>query len=108
MNDIITLFKERREEPRSGATERWHVRIVDSDSPAEVCVTHNVSRCGLYFVTASRLYIPGMRLCVVRNFDPDGNLTTEEVGRVLRVDHLRDNKLGVAVLIQEDEKRVAE
>jgi hypothetical protein len=49
-----------------------------------------------------------MRLCVVRNFDPDGNLTTEEVGRVLRVDHLRDNKLGVAVLIQEDEKRVAE
>jgi hypothetical protein len=49
-----------------------------------------------------------MQLCVIRNFDPDGRVATEEIGRILRVERLRDNRLGVAVLIQEDEELAAE
>ena len=49
-----------------------------------------------------------MRLCVIRNFDPDGHVGTKEIGRILRVERLRDSRLGVAVLILEDEELAAE
>ena len=105
-NDIGTLSNDRRDELRSEVPERWHIRIVDSDLPAEICITHNVSRCGLYFVTSSTSYAPGMRLCVIRNFDPDRCMAAEEMGEILRVDPLRDNNVGVAMRILKNEKLV--
>ena len=105
-NDIGTLSNDRRDELRSGVPERWHIRIVNSDLSAEICITHNVSRCGLYFVTSSTYYTPGMRLCVIRNFDPDLCMAAEEMGEIPRVYPLQDNKVGVAMRILKDEKLV--
>jgi hypothetical protein len=47
-----------------------------------------------------------MRLCVIRNFDPDMCMAEEEMGEILRVDPLQDNKVGVAMRILKDEKLV--
>jgi hypothetical protein len=101
-NDIAKLSIDRREGSRVFASERWRIRIVGSDLPPEICTTNNVSRCGLYFVTTSTHYTPGMRLCVIRNFDPARGTTAEEMGEVLRVDLLMDGRVGVAIRIQKD------
>jgi hypothetical protein len=47
-----------------------------------------------------------MRLCVIRNFDPDTCMAAEEIGEILRVDPLMDNKAGVAIRIPKEEKRM--
>jgi hypothetical protein len=70
--------------------------------PLEICSTNNVSRCGLYFVTSSTRYTPGMRLFVIRNFDLSRCLAAEEMGEVLRVDPLMDGRQGVAIRIRKD------
>jgi len=51
-------------------------------------------------------YAPGMRLCVIRNFDLEGCVAAKETGEVLRVDTLQDNKVGVAIRILKDARLV--
>lgn len=63
--------KEQRRELRAKVSQRLRVRIPDSDHSAEICQAHNLSRSGPYFVIASTHYLPGMNICVIRNFDPD-------------------------------------
>jgi hypothetical protein len=102
-NGIGTLPNDRRDELRLIASERWQIRLLDSDLPLEICSTNNVSRCGLYFVTSSARYAPGMKLFVIRNFDLSRCLAAEEMGEVLRVDPLMDGRQGVAIRIRTDE-----
>ena len=101
-NDIGTLRSDRLDELRSFVSECWRIRIVDSDLPPEICTTNNVSRCGLYFVTTSTHYTLGMRLYVIRNFNP-ASMAAEEMGEVLRVDLMMGGRVGVAIRIQKDE-----
>ena len=101
-NGIGTMSRDRRDELRSIVSACWRIRIVDSDLAPEICATTNVSRCGLYFVTTLTHYTPGMRLYVIRNFNP-ASMAAEEMGEVLRVDLMRDGRVGVAIRIRKDE-----
>jgi hypothetical protein len=91
--------KERRRELRARVAQRWRIRIPDTDHPPEICATHNVSRCGLYFLTSSTHYLPGMTVCVTRNFHPDDQISTEEIGKIVRVDSYEGGQKGVAIQV---------
>ena|ERR1700674_2093248 len=86
-----------RRELRVRMSQRWRIHIPDTDHPAEICSARDVSRSGLYFVTYSTHYLPGMKVRVIRNFDPDDQMSTEEIGDILRVDSLRGGRKGVAI-----------
>jgi hypothetical protein len=91
--------KERRRELRARVAQCWRIRIPDTDHPTEICTTHNVSRCGLYFLTSSSHYLPGMTVCVIRNFHPDDQLSKEENGKIVRVDSYKGGQKGVAIQV---------
>jgi hypothetical protein len=93
------IVKEQRRDLRARVAQRWLIRIPESDHPPEICTTHNVSRCGLYFLTSSTHYLPGMTVCVIRNFDPDDQISKEEVGRIVRVDSYKQGQKGVAIQV---------
>jgi hypothetical protein len=99
-DNIDTLITDRRHDPRSSIPRRWQIRTTNAELPIETCITNNVSRCGFYFVTSSKHYTPGMKLSLIRDFDPPRSNFNEEIGEVLRVDLLSDNKAGVAVRIR--------
>ena len=94
--------QERRREPRARVAQRWRIRVPDTDIPPEICTTHNVSRCGLYFLTSFTHYLPGTIVYVIRNFDPDDQFSTEEKCKIVRVDSYKGNQKGVAVQILSD------
>jgi hypothetical protein len=91
--------KERRRELRARVAQRWRIRIPDTDHPPEICTTHNVSRCGLYFLTSFALYLPGITVCVIRNFHPDDQISKEEIRKIVRVDRYEGGQKGVAIQI---------
>jgi hypothetical protein len=90
--------EERRRELRARVAQRWRIRIPDTDHPPEIWTTQNVSRCGLYFLTASTHYLPSMTVCVIRNFHPDDQISEEEVGKIVSVDNYGGQK-GVAIQV---------
>jgi hypothetical protein len=91
--------KERRREPRAMVSQHLRIRIPDTGHPVEICLTHNVSKSGLYFATSSTHYLPGMKVCVIRNFHPDDQMSTEETATIVRVDILGGDRKGIAVKI---------
>ena len=94
---------ERRRELRVKLSQRWRIRIPDTDFPVEVCTTNNISRCGLYFVTYSTHYLAGMDVYVIRNFQPHDQALMEEEGTILRVDTLKGERYGVAILLRNND-----
>jgi len=96
---MVQSGKERRRELRARMAQRWRIRIPDTDHLPEICTTHNVSRCGLYFLTSSTHYLPGMAVLMIRNFDPDDQISTEETGKIVRVDSLEGGRKGVAIQV---------
>ena len=48
-------------------------------------------------MTQSTHYLPGMKVCVIRNFHPDDHMSTEDAGEIVRVDSLRGDQKGVAI-----------
>jgi hypothetical protein len=97
--DMKPRAKEQRREPRAMVSQRVRARIPDTDHPVEICLTHNVSRSGLYFVTSSTHYLLGMKVYVIRNFHPDDQMSAEETGTIVRVDNLRGDRKGIAIRI---------
>lgn len=91
--------KEQRRELRARVAQRWRIRIPDTEHPPEICTTHNVSRCGLYFLTSSTHYLLGMTVGVIRNFDPDDQMSAEEMGKIVRVDSYAGGRKGVAIQV---------
>ncbi len=64
----------------------------------EVNVTRNVSREGIYFVSAIRTYTEGMRLYVtVPHHNPPDPKDREYLGQVVRVDRMAEQQCGVAI-----------
>jgi hypothetical protein len=96
---MLTAAKESRLTPREALSEPVLVRPCDSIFPEEICVTANVSRSGLYFVTATAHYVVGMNVIVTLNFGPDDPIHREQIGDVVRVDRLDREKWGVAIRI---------
>ncbi|MGA7792173.1 MAG: PilZ domain-containing protein [Candidatus Acidiferrales bacterium] len=75
------------------------VRPCDTVYPEEICTTANVSRSGLYFVTSAKHYVVGMNVLVTLNFGPDDPKHREQIGDVVRVEELDEDKRGVAIRI---------
>ena len=85
--------------PRAKLSQTVRVRPYQSQLPAEICVTENVSRRGFYFETSLRHYFVGMYVHVTRNFHAGDLMSGEEPGDVVRVESLRNGKCGVALRI---------
>jgi hypothetical protein len=94
-----TAVKEYRLTPRENLSEPVRVRPCDSQYPEEICTSVNVSRSGLYLVTSTDYYFVGMNVIVTLNFGPDDPMHREQIGDVVRVDQLDDDKRGVAIRI---------
>jgi hypothetical protein len=97
---MVRPENEQRREPRARVSQRLRIRIPDSDHPTEICTAQNLSRSGLYFVTSFTHYLPGMKICVTRNFDPEDHMSTEETANIVRVDSLRGDRKGVAIRVR--------
>jgi hypothetical protein len=96
---MLTAVKECRLTPRETLSEPVLVRPCDPLYPEEICTTANVSRSGLYFVTSTKHYVVGMNVLVTLNFGPDDPKHREQIGDVVRVDALDEDKRGVAIRI---------
>jgi hypothetical protein len=94
-----TAVKEFRATPRENLSEPVRVRPCDLEYPEEVCVTVNVSRTGLYFVTNTEHYSVGMTVIVTLNFGPDDPMHREQIGDVVRMERIDRDKWGVAIRI---------
>jgi len=99
----------KREERRTTcrAKLRMPVRLRPADSKdqkfEEVLATTNASRANLYVISGkSKNYYKQMRLRVTFPFDPTqaNSLTMEDTAEVMRLDHLPDGRVGVAILIR--------
>jgi hypothetical protein len=96
---MLTAVKECRLTPRENLSEPVLVRPCDPQYPEEICTTMNVSRNGFYFVTSTEHYFVGMNVIVTLNFGPDDPMHHEQIGDVLRLDRVENNKWGVAIRI---------
>jgi PilZ domain-containing protein len=90
----------RRRNARARISLPIRVRSADfaDDQVDEVRATTNLSRGGLYFSSQQSSYHRGMKVLLTipfRDFVADAG--PEERGEVLRVDHLKDGRAGVAV-----------
>src|SRR5882672_6615322 len=100
----------RRRNPRARISLPIRVRSADfvDDQVDEVQATINVSRGGLYFISQRNSYRRGMKVLLMipfRNFVADAG--TEERGEVVRVEHFKDGRAGVALrLLKSTEGRV--
>jgi hypothetical protein len=96
---MLTAAKECRVTPRETLSEPVLVRPCDPLFLEEICTTANVSRSGLYFVTSTNHYFVGMNVIVTLNFGPDDPIHREQIGDVVRVEELDEDRWGVAIRI---------
>ena len=94
-----TAIKECRLAPRENLSEPIRVRPCDPQYPEEVRTTVNVSRNGLYFVTSTGHYFPGMNVFVTLNYRSDDRMHREQIGDIVRLQKLADGNWGVAIRI---------
>jgi hypothetical protein len=99
-----TTVHERRRTPRAKLSIPVHVRMFDFSCPEEICITLNVSRSGLYFVTSGQHYFRDLNVYVTRNFHPFDPINTEEKGTIVRVERVKTGKWGVAIRIPRTSK----
>jgi hypothetical protein len=92
-------IQNRRRESRVKLAQLVRIRPLDPICPAETCTTANVSPSGIYFATSLEHYCPGMNVYVTRNFRPDDPTNREDAGTVVRVEKLRNGKVGIAINI---------
>jgi PilZ domain len=99
----------RRRNPRARISLPIRVRSADflDDQVDEVRATVNVSRGGLYFSTHRTAYHRGMKVLLTMPFRGFvGDAGSEERGEVVRVEHFKDGRTGVAVrLLKSTENR---
>jgi len=64
----------------------------------EITRTQNVSRSGLYFVSARSTYVPEMALKVTYPYWTElGAINREYSAKIVRIDHMKDGYVGIAV-----------
>jgi hypothetical protein len=99
----------RRRNSRARISLPIRVRSADlvDDQVDEVRATINVSRGGLYFSSQLSSYHRGMRVLLTIPFGESvANAGLEERGEVVRVEHFKDGRAGVAVrLLKSSESR---
>lgn len=94
------LRVERRRARRSAVARPMRVRpsgpedAVFEDTPISI----NVSRGSLYFTSRRKSYYPGMHLVLTFPFvAPNDLMNNDYLGKVARVEKLRNGRIGVAV-----------
>jgi hypothetical protein len=96
--------QERRRQRRASVKVLVRLRPANNTDEKfeEVLGTHNASRANLYVISASRCYYKQMPLRVAFPFDSahDNGSTSEETAEVVRLDHLPDGRVGVAILFR--------
>ncbi len=101
----------RRRNPGARISLPIRVRSADfvDDQVDEVRATINVSRGGLYFSSQRSSYHRGMKVLLTIPFrDFVADASPEERGEVVRVEHFKDGRAGVAVrLLKSTESRAA-
>jgi hypothetical protein len=96
---MLTAEKECRLAPRETLSEPVLVRPCDPLYPEEICTTANVSRSGVYFVAPTKHSVVGMTVVVTLNFGPDDPIHREQIGDVVRIERLEEDKRGIAIRI---------
>jgi hypothetical protein len=94
--------RERRHNRRVALSLELRIRPLGfGDTPfEEVRTTLNVSRNAIYFLTSLNSYHKGMRLLITSAHGPYvGSGKWEDTGEVTRIEHRRDGRYGVAVLL---------
>ncbi len=95
--------EERRKQRRAGVKVLVRIRPADlkDEKFEEVLATRNATRANLYVISASRSYYKRMPLRVTFPFDAAHNdaCKSEESAEVVRLDHLPDGRVGVAILL---------
>jgi hypothetical protein len=103
----FTKAQERRRSRRIRIGQPLKIRPSDPKDPHfdDTGTTKNVSREGIYFVSAINSYRAGMRLFVaVPHHSPREPLDHEYLGQVARVDALGEGQWGIAVQFLSDWK----
>jgi hypothetical protein len=98
------LPRSHRQRLRVECSEPVRIRAVDgaADHPEDVCRTQNISRDGLYFTSGRLGYREGMRLLISFLQHSDSSASdTDHIGQVVRLDHGKDGRMGVAVKLLE-------
>jgi len=93
-------LRDKRRSRRIRIGQPLKIRASDPKDAAveEINVTKNVSREGIYFVSAIASYTEGMRLHVTVPFhNPRDPQDREYLGQVVRVERLAADQCGVAV-----------
>jgi hypothetical protein len=97
--------EERRKQRRAGVKVLVRIRPADlkDEQFEEVLATRNATRANLYVISASRSYYKRMPLRVTFPFDAAHHnaCTSEETAEVVRLDHLPDGRVGVAILLRQ-------
>jgi hypothetical protein len=97
--------QERRRQRRAGVKVLVRLRPADGKDEKfeEILGTRNASRANLYVVSASRYYYKQMPLRVTFPFDSalDSASASEETAEIVRLDHLPDGRVGVAIRFQQ-------
>lgn len=97
--------QERRNKRRASIRVLARLRPADSkdDKFEEILTTRNATRTNLYVISASRYYYKSMPLRVTFPFNAahDSGSTAEQTGEVVRLDHLPDGRVGVAIQLRQ-------
>jgi len=93
-------FTDRRLSARSKVSQSIRVRPIDPLQAEKICNTANQSETGMYFMTATGHYVPGMDVFVTRHFRPDDPVNREEKAVVVRVESLGGGHIGVAIRVR--------
>ena len=64
---------------------------------AMLSTTFNVSQHGLYLATLEGLYVPGVKVYVISDFQPGSPVNYAMEGVVVRVERPEEDKWGVAI-----------
>lgn len=91
--------QERRAGRRSKVQRKVLICPADPRYSEEVQPTENFARGGFYFVTTAKHYYLGMRVSLVSGYAPNDPCNTRSLGEIVRIDKLKDDKLGIAVRV---------
>jgi hypothetical protein len=98
------LPRSHRQDLRVECSKPIRIRPVEGsvDHHEDVCCTQNISRDGLYFTSGHLGYRKGMHLLISFLQHSDfSDSDTDHIGQVVRLDHGKDGRMGVAVKLLE-------
>jgi hypothetical protein len=100
---VETPASEKRRSRRAKIARPVRVRPSEprDDHFEDLPISVNASKDGIYFISRSKSYYPGMRVFVTFPYSsPHDPMNMEYVGQVVRVEKQPDGKTGVAVHLQ--------